>query len=44
MLSLYINPYPRSKGKNVELDKMIKDSKKSISNNNAFEVLNKIKK
>ena len=44
MLSLYINPYPRSKGKNVELDKMINDSNKSISNNNAFEVLNKMKK
>ena len=45
MLSLFLDPYPRSKKDNSILDNINNNFGKKISNNNnAFEVLNKIKK
>ena len=45
MLSLFLDPYPRSKRDNTILDNINNNFSKNISNNNnAFEVLNKIKK
>jgi len=45
MLSLYLDPYPRSKNKNYILDGINNlDKRNLLINNNAFEELNKIKK
>ena len=45
MLSIFLDPYPKLKNKNFVFNNTDKNFEKNISNNNnAFEVLNKIKK
>ena len=44
MLSIFLDPYPRSNKVNSQLNLINNRNKKNYLNNNAFEVLNKIKK